>query len=79
MRRDNYNKKETVDVLETILFTKISVNMLSNMPFSRILPFLHFISYEHNLPFRVEGEKVIFTEYGYKKASAILKKSIQYN
>ena len=79
MRRDNYNKKETVDVLETILFTKISVNILSNMPFSRVLPFLHFISYEHNLNFRVDWDKVTFTEYGYKKASTILKNSIQYN
>jgi hypothetical protein len=79
MKSDKFNKKETVDVLEAVLFTKININILGNMPFSRILPFLHFISYEHNLPFRVEGEKVIFTEYGYKKASAILKKSIQYN
>lgn len=78
MKRNNYHK-ETVDVLETVLFTKINVDILSNMPFSKVLPFLHFISYEHKLPFRVEGEKVIFTQYGYQKASKILKKSIQYN
>lgn len=72
-------KKETVDVLETILFTNINVDILSNMPFSMVLPFLHFISYEHNLPFKVEGERVCFTEYGYKKASNILKNSIKYN
>lgn len=72
-------KKETVDVLETVLFTNINVDILNKMPFSRVLPFLHFISYEHNLPFRVDGDKVSFTEYGYKKASKILKNSVQYN
>ena len=73
------NKKETVDVLETVLFTKISLNILENMPFSKVALFLDFISYEHNLPFKLKEGKAIFTQYGYQKASRILKNSVQYN
>jgi len=74
-----YNKKETVHPMETILFTNESVGMFKRTPFRMVIGFFDLVAEQNKLYIFTTPMGVMGRLCDIKKAEAILINSIQNN
>jgi hypothetical protein len=72
-------KVETVEVMETVLFTKIVQHNFATCSMNRVVTALKFISKQNNLDVTVVNNQLSFHPPHYKLAFELLEKSIIQN
>jgi hypothetical protein len=77
--KDAPRGSETVEVMETVLFTEIIEQSLMQSSMFEYRAFLDFISFEHKLNARFTELAIIGDSYSINKAFDILIKSVKFN
>jgi hypothetical protein len=71
--------KETIEVFETVLFTKLSVNQLYKTKLADLVPYLEFVAYVNGLSVRKENNMIVTKGNDLIRARNSLEKLIQWN
>lgn len=75
------NPKESVDVMETVLFTDIQVAAIRRAPFHSISHYIALVASFEKLRVRVsfDGRQLIAHAHDFNKAKAMFENAVRYN
>lgn len=81
MQNKEANKKETVDTMETVLFTDIQVNNIRRAPFRSVSQYIALIGQMNGLKVAVstDGRYMCARPEDYNKAVRMFENAVRYN